>query len=337
MPLGALGLLIALSASCASGTPVDLDDYDRFYSPEEHRESFEANRQMYASSDGGGSVVLTWFGDQLRLEKDTNLIFGPSGARVHGQMAYRNLDADESKDFTLIALLDFHQTRLRFNGNWDYAHPVLINPEEEQLFTIETDPLADGGHSLILAIVSPSFPIRGLPPDSGVEAQFSAAIKLYLVIGGDSSRPTTKPLLESVADNPTRSHGTRINKERMTQEGLIGSWGIEEVTPGAEIEFFVHVSNGEPDDITLVMVPLIAYRQPEYMRTLHARVPAGTRHTYRQTLRAPAEEGDYEMFFLSATNLYEYLTWRMEGIALTSHGSASTPPTGSLSVCEIED
>ena len=298
---------LALGASCGSSAPVDLDDYDRFYSPEENREKFETSREK-GGTDGGGSSVRVLVGDQLRTERDTSLIFGPSGARFHAEMSYLNRDDDESKEFSLIALLDFQQIRMRLNGHWDYAHPVLVNPNEEQLFTIETDPLADGGHSLFFAIVPPSFPIRGLPPDSGVERPFSGAIKLYLVIGGDTSRPATKPLLESIGENPPyRGYSLWIDKERVTQENFIRTWRIEEVGPGAEIEFFAHASNNRPDDITFVMLPMLAYRQPEDIVALHANVPPGTQHTYRLTLRAPEEEGDYEMFFLWAPNLYEYL------------------------------
>ena len=296
---------LVLGASCASPAPIDLDDYDRFYSPQESRERYEAIRA--GEPDGGGSSVRVLIGDQLRWERDKHLIFGPSGARFHAEMSYLNRDDDETKEFSLIALLDFQQVRTRLNGHWDYVHPMLVKPNEEQILSIETDPLHDGGHSLLLAFVQPSFPARGLPPDSGVEALFSGAMKLYLVIGDDASRPPARPLLKSIGENPPQGFRIRINKDRVTQENLFGWWGIEEVEPGEEIEFFAHAPNDGPDDITTVMLPMLAYRQPEDMKALYAKVPAGTQHVYHMTLRAPEEEGDYEMFFFWATNLYEYL------------------------------
>ena len=296
---------LALGASCASPAPVDLDDYDRFFSPQESRERYEALRA--GGKDGGGSSVRILIGDQLRGERDKHLIFGPSGARFHAEMSYLNRDDDETKDFSLIVLLDFQQVRTRLNGHWDYVHPMLVKPNEEQILSIETDPLADGGHSLLLAFVEPSFPIRGFPPDSGVEALFSGAMKLYLFIGDNASRPATKPLLENVGENPPyRGYSVWIDKERVTQENFIRTWRIENVRPGAEIEFFAHASNNRPDEIAFVMLPMLAYRQPEDMKALYAKVPAGTEHVYSMTLRAPEEEGDYEMFFLWATSLYEY-------------------------------
>lgn len=104
-----------------------------------------------------------------------------------------------------------------------------------------------------------------------------------------------------------------INKDRLPKAGSFSEWAIEEVAPGAEIEFFAHLSNDEPDDIDVVMLPMIDYRQPEGTGVLHAEVPADTQHSYGLTIRAPEEEGDYEMFFLWSVNLYEYLDLAVAG------------------------
>lgn len=199
--LGVLVPLIVLGVSCASNPPVDLHDYGRFRSPEESRERFETSRAI-GSSDGGGSSVRLLVGDQLRTERDTGLIYGPSGERFQAAISYLNHDDHESKEFALIALLDFQQIRLRLNGHWDYAHHMLVRPNEEQIFALETEPLDDGGHSLILAIIHPSYPAPGLPPESRVISPFPAAVKLFIVIGSDPSKPDTGDLPKNVGETP---------------------------------------------------------------------------------------------------------------------------------------
>ena len=311
--LGVVVSQIVLGMSCVSDPPVDLHDYERFRSPEESRERFETSRAT-RGRDGGGSSVGLLVGDQLRTERDTGLIYASSGERFQAEMSYLNHDDHESKEFALIALLNFQQIHLRLDGHWDHAHHILVKPNEEQLFTIETEPLADGGHSLILAIIHPSYPAPGMPPDSRVISPFPAAVKLFIVVGGNPSSPDTEAVLESIDETPPSwGSGLMINKDRLPKAGFFSEWAIEEVAPGAEIAFFAHMSNDGPEDIAVVMLPLIDYRQPEDIAVLHAEVPADTQHSYALTLRAPEEEGDYEMFFIWSANLYEYLRLSVAG------------------------
>lgn len=130
---------------------------------------------------------------------------------------------------------------------------------------------------------------------------------LYVVIGNDKSRPEIGNLLRSLSENPLMlNHGVVVNKQLVTDASGVPFATRETVEPNADVDFLIHAGNGGEVDVPFAILP---YQQSPAgrFRPLCVTVPPGTQQVYPLSIRAPSQEGMYQMRLISASSPYDYL------------------------------
>ena len=134
---------------------VDLEDYNRFFTPDEIDELSYYAINYYTGVarhfNGGLSPSA-----ELRIERSSGLVFGPTGASYRGDLLFVNHD-DKFAEFDIITLLDFQQIMLTLGGHRDWFHTMSVEPGVTDTFHVEADRLPDGGHILLFPLQYKSF------------------------------------------------------------------------------------------------------------------------------------------------------------------------------------
>ena len=322
-PLIVLSVLV-LTLACSPGvSEVNLEDDERFAPRKDVPARIEAFKQRGASGSGGISVSL-WAGDNFRVERATGLLYGPARTRFNADMVFINNDREEPRPFTLVALLDFLPIPLSLDNRWSMAHTMSLQPGEVRHLEIETGPLPNGAHTILLsAIWKPQtidFPVETDDPGMLLIEQMTittppTASRFYLVIGNILSRPALEPFMESALSKPLSiiDLETSIQKERVTIDDSItiedGSHVFESlvVKPEEEVTLFVDIFNDSAEEVPFVVVPLVDGLLPEGASPFYASVPACTQNVYPINFVAPPFEAEHELVLLYASTPYEYL------------------------------
>ena len=295
----ALIVFVGLMAGC---NPERAPVYDIQICSEEEISAFTKEEMERLGWATGYGISASYTGDPpFRPDRGDSLLYADSGVKYKSEVEFTNEEL-KAKTFSVVALLDYQQMPFSLDGRRDWSHSLSVASGKEKSFQIETDPLPDGGHTLLVQFIFEEFDGFATTGSFSCYPNYANHGVKFLIVGNDSSAPHISSFETGVETNQRiLDSGLYIHDESIIDEGL-KLWSAEEVKTGEEIDFFVHLgSNFEAGEI-VALIPLINSQQPDNAPSYFLKVPSESQRIYPMTVKAPIDEGAYELLVLYAVN-----------------------------------
>ncbi|MEO0248260.1 MAG: hypothetical protein ABIN58_01730 [candidate division WOR-3 bacterium] len=166
---------------------------------------------------------------------------------------------DQSFDFLLIMMLDYEQIGFKLDGEKTFTYKFRLEANEERIFSIDTPPLSEGFHDLLILVVrdpdNHSFDI----PFRIHTAYYIAKTRVNIYVGNAKPPGIDFTTFSETSADSAREGALILSKHE--RGNIWEGWFTENTTPGEHVHYFIRITGDRKDTQPFALVAFWDYQQ----------------------------------------------------------------------------
>lgn len=299
---------IMLISSCRTAlpaeTPIVTPISDEMNIPTFDSEALNAFRELGREYPG---IILSVRGaSEEQVQLDSLLFQVVPGKPFKGYYLIGNY-FDQGFDFLLIMMLDYEQIWFKLDGEKTFTHKFHLGGSEERIFSVDTPPLSEGFHDLLILVVRDPDNHSSDIPFRIHTAYYIAKTRVNIYVGNaNPPRIDFTTFSETIADSAREGAFILSKQER---GNIWEGWFTENTTPGEHVRYLIRITGDRKDAQPFALVAFWDYQQTPINGNdvLYGILKPNTLITIPACLIIPESRGAHEFFALYIANPYAEL------------------------------